>query len=209
MFSEGSHVERVIPLHLRESGKNPDMFAWLLENCFDGRTGVPTTGFPHAWLTWLQMLVATGTFDELDIKSAGPTDLADRQRYTLGVLHFGWGLLQAFMSEHNDNLGEADFSEIIETYQRMNKQTPVESALEYCLGQGECREWIMVINGEVWVNVPMMYTYLTHPTRQNLFTLPGKVPFLEAHLVTKFGAEKKMQGFTKFHVIPLSRLFRD
>lgn len=206
MFSEGSHVERVVPLHFKEEGKNPEAFERLMLNAFNMRTGVPTTGLPYAYLTYVQSLLASGVFEDLTIAPQGPKNLADRQRYTLGVLRFGWGLLQSFMSEYNDNLSDPNFDGIIQRYQEANRRTPVEDALRFCLGNAEARTFIGIADGEVWVDVPMMFSFLADSRRSMLFTLPGKVPFLKSHLETKFGARYAIRDFREYMVFPLSRI---
>jgi hypothetical protein len=210
MFAEGSHVERMVPLYLLEEGKNSEVFGRLSLQ-FDRRTGALKSGFPYAWLSYLQTLIASGAFDDLDITEHGPSSLADRQRYTLGVLHFGWSLLQSFMAEYGDNLDAPDFSAIIAKYETLNKQTPVEEALKFCLGNaeayGKCIH-METTNGvkEVWVDVPLMFAFIQDPRRAGLFVLPGRVPFLKSHLETKFGAEVRNKDFREFSVFPLERI---
>lgn len=199
MLSEGSHVERLIPIAMDSAYQN--------RTAFEKLRSLGATGFPHAYLTWLQSMISSGAIKApLPVRPTGPDDLASRQRFNLGVIYYGWDLLQAFMSEHNDDLGTPQFDLVIKALQKSNKTQPIEEAIRWCLGEADAGMFVQYRNGEVWVQVDSFYTYISDPRRAVLFTLPGKPIVIRDYIVNKLGGDLRVENRREFHVFPHSKL---
>lgn len=201
MMVEGSHVERMVPIKMDEAYQNPKVFEYLRE--------IGTNGFPYAYRAWLQTKIAQGLISfPLQITPGGPTDLPSRQRYNIGILHFGWSLLQEFMSDNNDRLDDAHFSFVIRDLGDSNKHTPIEEAINWCLGEVDARGFCYPSSDgtEVWVQPESFYVFLSDSRRSQLFTLPGRVPAIKQYMLTRLGGETQHKNGREFIVMKLERL---
>ena len=95
----------------------------------------------------------------------GPEHLNDRQRYNLGVLRYGWELIEEFMGNHP--LPELDLSMVIDQGEKGSASSPLEDALDWALDQG---------HHYVWEEEGLLYLqadeFLKDVKRADIFTLP-------------------------------------
>lgn len=204
LLTEGSHSERLIPITIDRLYQNPKAYDALRE--------IGTNGFPHAWLSFLQYRIKTGMIKKpLPIKTAGPADLAGRQRYNLGILYYGWHLLQEFMSENNDNLSDPDFSKVVSDLQSNNKQTPIETAVLWCMAEPDARSFVQIVKAEgketeIWIQPESFYIFISHPSRSQLFKMAGNVQAVEHYLLTRLGGREEIRSMRKFIAIPYAKV---
>lgn len=204
MFTEGSHADRMIPMSMNEKYQNRVTFEVLRENMM--------TGLPHAFLSFLNERIADGSIPEkpIPIMPAGPVGLTTRQRYNIGVLHYGWEVLRAFMLEHNDSLDEPHFGGIIRTLTEANKHTPIPEAILYCLGEPDAMSFCHLegkgADADVWVQVEAFYQYLLDPRRASIFTMPGRVAAIKDYMMQRLDGRVETRQLRKYVVIPYSAL---
>lgn len=204
MFSEGSHVERMIMLQMYRDGQNPEAFgkanSWI------------HNGFPYAYLTWLHRSLIDGTFDNLKVEPAGPSDLSSRQRINIGIITLGWRLLQMFMEDADESLSEPDFTHVVTELREANGHTPIEDAIHWCLGELEAANFCHVKDGQILVRVENFVKFINDPRNGNMFQLPGRAPAVKKYLIMKFGAVDivKQTGSLKqeFLSFPYSKIAR-
>lgn len=207
MFTEGSHVERMIMIQMYKDGMNPDAFATA--------NSWRNNGLPYAYLTWLHKSLQDGTFAKLTIEPAGPADLSQRQRINIGILHLGWKLLQMFMEDADDSLGHPNFSLVISELREANEHTPIEDAMHWCLGEVDAGGIIMIgKDGMVRIKVENFVSFIQEKKKRGdlSFMLPGGAKSVEKYLKLRYGAVEKteMVGplIQKYLVFEFSKIAR-
>lgn len=204
MLTEGSHFDRMIQIKMDVRTQNSEAFSTV-------RSWGPT-GIPWAWLSFLQTKIANKELvSPLPISPFGPKHLNSRQRHNLGVLRFGWSLLQEFMSEYNDQLGAPRFEKIMSELEEFNKHTPIEEAIRWCLGEGDTGYFIKIKPDDagvkhVWMQVDGFVMHLSAPQRASLFVLPGNASAIRLHVESRMGGHLEREGLREFWVFPLEKL---
>jgi hypothetical protein len=201
MFTEGSHADRMIPMSMNKKHQNRQAYEILREKM--------QTGLPHAYLSFLNEKIADGSIPHkpIPIVPAGPLGLSTRQRDNIGILNYGWSVLQAFMAENGDSLGEPNFDGITATLGEHNKHTPIPEAINYCLGEPEAVFVRLDVKAqEVWVQVEAMYQYLSDPRRASIFVMPGRVAAIKGYLMEEMQGRVETKEHRKYIVIPYSSL---
>jgi hypothetical protein len=199
MLTEGSHIDRMIPLTMDERYQNTATYE-ALGDCVE-------SGLPYDFLRFWNDKITDGSIPlHIDIRSFVREGLTGRQQYNLGVLHYGWQVLQAFMAEHNDSLGAPNFEGVITALIEANSHTPFEEAINYCLGEIEAREFCRLDGSEVWVQVETTYQFLCDPRRAAIFTLPGRAAAFRQYLLMRLDGREETKNLRKYVVIPYSKL---
>lgn len=114
----------------------------------------------------------------------GPKDLNDRQRYNLGVLRQGWGIIQDLCGPHFDI--ELDLSHVIEQGEAGSLSSPLEDALDWAIDQGHHYVWI---DDDDIVHL-QADEFLKDVKRADIFTLPvTNVQGVKSFFIDKHNAE--------------------
>jgi hypothetical protein len=188
MFTEGSHVERMIMLQMYRDGMNIDTFAKA--------NSWRNNGLPYAYLTWLHKSLQDGTFASMVVEPAGPADLSQRQRINIGILNLGWKLLQMFMEDADDSLGPPQFQMVVDELREANEHTPIEDAMHWCLGEVDAGGIVMVgKDGMVKIKVENFVSFIQEKKKRGdlSFTLPGGAKSIEKYLKLKYSAVEKTE----------------
>lgn len=185
MFSEGSHIERMILLQMERSGQNTKAFkeanSWL------------HNGLPYAILTWWHRSLMDGTIADLKVTpytKAG--DLGPRQRTNIGILQLSWKYLQMFMNDAEDSLADPDFSMVISELREANIHTPIEDALRWCLEEADASSFVRLQDDHVLVRIENFVSFINERKRRGdlSFTLPGRAPSVKKYIQSKFDAQQ-------------------
>lgn len=170
-FSETSHTERMVLVHLPKEGKNPELMARVI--------AAPTTGFAGAYYEWVREAAVPALAPE------GPVFLPDRQRHNLGVLRAGWKLLQAFIDEegNGEDLGEPDWSLIITEGAEAAESNPILDSVRWALEEPRLQEQrcVFVQGDHVHIRVD---TLVAEVNRSGTFALPGGAKAVAKYLRT-------------------------
>lgn len=202
MLTEGSHVDRMISIAMDSRTQNAEAYSEIIECHL-------RTGLPHAYLRFVQEKIMDGSIPKhIPIKFYNDSGLSGRQQFNIGILQYGWSVLQAFMHENNDSLGPPDFSAVVGALVEANSHTPFEEALSYCLGESETHGfvWLDSKTEEVWVQVETTYQFLSHPLRSSVFVLPGNSQAFRQYLKMRLNGRDEIKNLRKYVVIPYSSL---
>jgi hypothetical protein len=187
MFSEGSHIERMILLQMYRDGQNP--------KAFKEANSWKHNGLPYAILTWWHRSLYDGTLRDFTIAPAEYDDLGPRQNMNIGILLHGWKLLQQFMFESDDSLDDMDLSMVLSELQDANVHTPIEDALRWCLEESDAFSFVQLHNDELYVRVENFVSFINEKKRRGdlSFTLPGRAPSIKKYLKSKFSATEEVK----------------
>lgn len=177
-FSETSHTERMVLVSLPLDGKNPEALARVKD--------WGDSGFAHAYLTWLHEGLRDGTLPAVVNGEAGPEDLPGRQRLNLGVLEMGWALLNAFLRPHGYDLGEPDWSLVIEEGRAAAASNPIRDALLWAMDETDAAEFVAQSGERIGVRVENFVRYVQD---RGGFILPGGPAAVRKYLQAHYGAE--------------------
>lgn len=206
MFTEGSHVERMILIQMYRDGQNP--------KAFTEANSWKNNGLPYAYLTWLHRSLMDGSIAELTIKPDGPSDLGPRQRLNLGILNFGWELLRRFLADAGETISDPDFTATESELREANAHTPIEDAIFYCLAEQETSGFCKIKDGNVMIRMEAFVGYINEKNRRGDLglTLPGRGPSVKKYLQAKFSATDStekvnglLQTFTTFEYRKIAR----
>ncbi len=179
-FHETSHVERMVQVHLPLEGKNPEALTQV--------RSWGHTGLPHAFLSWLQRNLETGTLRSLApiYNSAVYGELRPRQQTNMAVLTLGWELLNDFIMEHGgEHLGAPNFDlPVAEAIEGMD-HNPIKDALLWAMDEMHSSDFISIREGMVNVRVENFVEYVN---RYSQFTLPGGPQAVKRYLQQHYGA---------------------
>lgn len=195
-FQETSHRERVIDLYLPPDGKNPDALADL---------PAPGSTFAREYLQFLQEQIAGGWAPE--VTPAGPPSLPPRQRFNIGALHLGWGLLQDFVGFALD-LGDPDFSLVTDAATSASAEGtgPVEEALAWALETVTC-DAVCMHDGQIAVRPTDLVQQITSNTD---IKLPGGTRAVKKYLLANLGGHEArvnvMGQRSRAVLVPLDRI---
>lgn len=206
VFTEGSLIERMIMIQMYRDGQNPTAFA--------AANKWRNNGLPYAYLTWLHRSLIDGTLQNFHVTPVGPPDLGPRQRINIGTLYKGWQLLQQFMEDAQDSLGEPDFRMIVNELRDANSHTPIEDAVRWCMGEADAMGFVkLTSDGFVMIRIENFVTFIKERSKRGelSFVLPGKAPAVKKYLQLKFGAVEETdtsgnltQTWVKFPIAKLS-----
>lgn len=203
-LTEKSLIDRMIPIEMYAEFQNPEPFEYLRENT--------AHGFAHAYLSWLRSKFEDGTIplSGVRIEPAGPEDLGTRQRYNIGVLQYGWRLLQEFARDHNDSLDNPNFSAVIAAMGSSNKRTPIEEAINWCVGEPEAMSFCRYEkeSNSVKIQVEGFLAFLSHPARSSMFIMPGGVATIKRHLLGPLNAQRELENQREMYRVDYDRLKR-
>jgi len=173
-FTETSHTERMVNLALPSAGKEPEVLQDVSQ--------WGSTGFPHAYLTFLSRLLLE---ESLSVEPAGPEPLPARQRMNLGTLRLGWSLLTKFCALHNLDLPAPDFSLVENMGMETAGHNPIKDALKWALEESDCYLFARLDPEQdaVFIRVENFVSYIT---RFATFVLPGKSEAVRRYLVDNY-----------------------
>jgi hypothetical protein len=206
MFTEGSHVERMILIQMYRDGQNPKAFATA--------NSWKNNGLPYAYLTWLHRSLMDGSIDSLTIVPFGPADLGPRQRINLGILHFGWELLRRFLEDAGETISDPDLSATVVELREANSHTPIEDAIFFCLSEQETASFCKIKDGMVMIRMEGFVGYINEKNRRGDLglTLPGRGPSIKKYLQMKYSASETtekvgglLQTFMSFEYRKIAR----
>lgn len=172
-FVETSHTERMVQVALPHVGRN----AYALESV--RRLG--QTGFARAYLEWL---AEDGLAGSIEPDPWGPADLPGRVRQNLGVLRWGWGILNGFLRPQGVDLGDSpDLSLVSEQANESAETNPILDALVACLEDPQ-QDAIRRVEDRLHVRVGEFVEW-TH--RRPTIQLPGGPKAVAAYLKDRYG----------------------
>lgn len=198
-FSETSHTERMVLLHLPSAGRSAAALQEL--------TAIKTTGFPQAYLSWLHDGLRDGWIHKIENYEFGPPDLPHRHRKNLGVLDLGWRLLAMFMDMHGGApLGSMDLSLVIGEAVQTSAFDVIEEALMWVEAEVEGGEFCIVKDGKMYLRIQNFVNYI----QRSGFKLPGGAKAITRHLEQYFGASPAKHYFlgkqSRCYELPWPRL---
>jgi hypothetical protein len=201
-FEETSHIERIVNVVVAREGRNPEALQ-AVQDALSALEGV----FAWTYLSWL-----TARLESLP----GPTDAAQPEGYhlaprvltNLGILEWGWHLLERFVTEAGGELGPADFSGVIRTAEEDSQHSPIEDALVQVMGEMDSIDIIFRRTEGIGVQV---LNFVRYCIRSGI-PLPGNDKAIKRFLIETYGGYEttlEAGGFTKRVVmLPADSLVR-
>jgi hypothetical protein len=184
-FTEQSHTERMVLVNLPKDGKDAEVLAAV-------QTWEPGS-LPYAYLTWLSKVYIENPNLKLVIEPAGDESLPSRVRYNLGVLKYGWRLLQEFYAANGGVLeGEPILGRVSSEAKEAAKTNPIRDALVWALEEDDRESGVFDLGNTIGVRVESFVAFIL---QRKTFILPGGATAVRKYLVTNYGAkEAEFQG---------------
>jgi energy-coupling factor transporter ATP-binding protein EcfA2 len=177
-FSETSHTERMVLVNLPVEGRRSD----TLERV----KGWGEHSFAYAYLTWLHLGLQDGSLPVIRNFEAGPEDLPGRQRLNLGALYLGWALLKQFVFQFGGvDLGEPDFSLVIEEGREAAQHNPIKDCILWALDEADMEAAVFYQSETIYVRPENLIAQ----AEKFGFVLPGGPKAITSYLRTNYGAE--------------------
>lgn len=180
LFSEVSHVERMISIDFPTDGRSPAALqkvrAWR------------DSSWSYEYLKFVQQEIAENYVDRLTITPEGSEDLPYRVRENLGTIRAGWGMLERFMRTQGVEIGEPDFSLVEKSIRAGLSRDPVKSAIIFCSTSLRGSDFVFVRDGILHVET-VEFTEVVE--KMKIFTLPGGPEAIGRILEDKYGAVKQ------------------
>lgn len=178
-FSETSHTERMVMVALPVGGKDPATL--------DRVKSWDAHSFAYAYLTWLHLGLQDGSLPVIRNFEAGPEDLPGRQRLNLGALYLGWALLKQFVFQFGGiDLGEPDFSLVIEEGREAAQHNPIKDCILWALDEDDLEAAVYTDGETVWIRPENLIA----GAEKFGFVLPGGPKAITSYLRTNYGAEE-------------------
>lgn len=177
-FTETSHIERIIYVTMPYGTMNPQALAAVREW---GQIGLART-----YLSWVSQGLAEERWDFSTARcSRGAGDLPNRIQDNLGMLHWGWELLQDFVKSLGSSLSEPDFTRVEAQLRMMTNKSPIEEAIRWAIGVADSGVDLVASEDCIYINVPTMYFNIN---KNGSFKLPGDAEAISAYLVSRYQA---------------------
>lgn len=172
-FSETSHTERMVLVHLPKDGKGE-----LMPHV----AAAGLTRFAHDYYEWVR------STPKPVVTPAGPANLPERQRYNLGVLQIGWQLLEAFIAEtHPDvDLGDPDWGLIIEEATEAKDSNPILDAVKWALEEPRLQQENVVFEKDNMIHL-RPDAFVAAVQRSGAFDLPGGSKAVTKYVISHLG----------------------
>lgn len=172
-FSETSHTERMILVHLPKDGKG-DTMPQVSEAAI--------TRFAHDYYDWVRTAPAPV------IVPSGPENLPERQRYNLGVLDAGWSLLEAFVSEYHPDvdLGAPDWSLVTDEAEEAKDSNPILDAVKWALEEPRLQQDNVVFEKDNMIHL-RPDAFVAAVQRSGAFDLPGGSKAVTKYVISHLG----------------------
>jgi hypothetical protein len=206
-ITETSHAERMILVHIVRPKERDPRSMRALQYVKKHQNGTLANAFLRS------VVDSAASMDRVVIQPKGPSHLPDRVRYNLGVLDFGWRVLDDFIGLFgSEPLGKPDWSGIINTTEDVTSTNPTVEALIWAMGDDMASRNVWAANGELCVAVP---GFVADVKRAGVFTLPGNnARTITDQLKADYDAyEAKrtppMGNRKRVWVLPLSDVFAD
>jgi hypothetical protein len=177
-FQETSHLERIIPIYLPRDGRNADVLQEV--RGWDEH--------PFAW-KWLESMLYGLSTDEFDL-TVTPVEvegLAPRMQFNLGLLNTGWGVLQYVCEQMGTDLGDPDWSLVLQTWGEESNGSPVLDALRWIIDEPNANEFIAHDEDHIFLKPTNFVTYVK---RHSEFKLPGNAKAVERLLLEQYQGER-------------------
>lgn len=175
-FSETSHTQRMILVHLPVNGKNAEALERVLE--------WPVGPFAYSYLAWLYDRVLSEPLP--DIQPMGPLTISSRVRYNFGVLYAGWDLLHRFLADHGYDLpGEPDLTLVAAEAHAAANSNPIRDAVLWAAEEMDPDSGVTINGSEIAVRVESFVAFVQ---RRGTFTLPGGHLAVRKYLESHYGA---------------------
>lgn len=183
-FSETSHVDRMALVSMPHLGKNPEALLAIRD--------LGPTGFPLFYLRWVQEWhqrpEGRAAIRNFEVPTPG---LNSRQAITLGVLTLGWAMLRTFLAPAGVELGEPDFSLVIEEAAVAGETDPIREGLKWALEDSEAIGWRWEDPQAGIVGIRTQ-PFVTAIRRHTDIVLPGGEPAVRKYLRDQLAAEQKV-----------------
>jgi hypothetical protein len=182
-FSETPHGAHG-PRGPARRGPNPD----TLERV----KGWDAHSFAYAYLTWLHLGLQDGSLPVIRNFEAGPEDLPGRQRLNLGALYLGWALLKQFVFQFGGiELGEPDFSLVIEEGREAAQHNPIKDCILWALDEADMESGRHYDGETIYVRPENLIAAMAEKFG---FVLPGGPKAITSYLRTNYGAEQTVHS---------------
>lgn len=190
-FTEVSHLERMIYIHLPKDGKGP---LDGLTNRAPSLIGRPYLEFLHEWLKT----------NEIRVVPEGPDTWNDRQRYNLGVLRLGQQLLDDYLEFLGDGgFGEANLDMVYRANNEASRTNPVIESVNWALGEPALTDYVFRKEGWVYINTPKL---VEANDRSRIAILPGGSKTVSSYLVNHHDGEAAKHADRRYIRIPEDQL---
>ncbi len=177
-FSETSHTERMVQVSLPKEGRNPAVLDALIRS--------EQGPFAFAYLQWLYERYIEDSSTLLTIAPAGPETLPPRSRHNLGVIKFGWDLLQQFFADHNSVLeGQPDLSLVVTQAVESSLSNPIRDAIIWALGETDPDAGVFQTSEHIAIRPE---TFVAFINRKGTFVLPGGPKAVRNYLIAMYQA---------------------
>lgn len=173
-FTETSHTERMVTVHLPKGGQNTELMPKVEEAAM--------SNFAFLYMDWVRHI------EPPTIVPEGPSQLKSRNRYNLGALRAGWELLRSFLDEHGLDIGAPpDWSLVVAEALESGATSPILEALSWALEDTQLREQHVVFEDSGLIHVRVV-PLVSAVNRTGVFTLPGGHRAVAKYLQSQLGA---------------------
>lgn len=186
-FSETSHTERMILVHMPVKGKNPEALQHVLS--------WPVGPFAYAYLAWLYDRVLSEPLPE--IQPMGPLTISSRVRYNFGVLYAGWDLLQRFLADHGYELaGDPDLSLVAHEASAAASSNPIRDAVLWAAEELDPDSGVALVSADGVPSIAIkVESFVAFVHRRGTYTLPGGSLAVRKYLESHYAAISTKAAF--------------
>lgn len=182
-FTETSHVERIVPVYLTPSGRSAEALALV--------QSFGVNGWAKTWLETLHWGLITGHIPALTISPEG-AGLQPRMQHNLGVLRYGWNLLQFYAQMRNRTIPDPDFSGVVKAWDSEQGANPIMDALNWIVSESEAANTVKIEDDFLYVRVTNFVAYVN---RAKTYTLPGGQKAVGRYMVDHLGGQRVRSSF--------------
>lgn len=177
-FSETSHTQRMVLVHLPVDGKNPEALEHVLS--------WPVGPLAYSYLAWLfDRFLPEVRNSLLEVEGVGPLTLSSRVRYNFGILHYGWDLLTRYLADHGVDLqGQPDLSLVATEAAEAASSSPIRDAILWALEEMDPDSGVTGVDDRIAVRVESFVAFVK---RRDTFPLPAGATGVRKYLQSHFG----------------------
>ena len=174
-FTETSHVERIVPVYLTPAGRNPEALKIV--------QGFGQNGWAKGWLETLQWGLSTGQIPAIEIIPEGE-GLQPRMQHNMGVLRYGWQLLQFYAQMRGKTIPEPDFSGVSRAWGIEQEGNPILDAIRWIVSEADAAPFVLVSDDRVSIRTQNFVAYLE---KARTYVLPGGNKAVRRYMIDHLG----------------------
>jgi hypothetical protein len=113
-------------------------------------------------------------------------------QHNLGVLRYGWNLLQFYAQMRNRTIPDPDFSGVVKAWDSEQGANPIMDALNWIVSEAEAANTVKIEDDFLYVRVTNFVAYVN---RAKTYTLPGGQKAVGRYMVDHLGGQRLRSSF--------------